>query len=84
MRMIVLSLVKLSKIFILKHVYAVCCHPEVSDEMVFKYTGKYILCKAVADRQQVCKQRDINCARYGYNAGQILGEGSYPEPEYDE
>jgi len=65
------------------NVYAVCCHPEVSDEVAFGYIGKYIICTAIAERQEMCRQRDIKALRMGSDAGQIFGEGSYASPEFD-
>lgn len=67
-----------------EHVYAVCCHHEVTDEVVFEYIGKYIISRAIADFQEMCVVRDIKCARLGTDAGQIFGEGSYPDVEIDE
>jgi hypothetical protein len=66
------------------HVYCVCCNQNVSDEVVFEYIGKYIISKAIADRQQLFIDRDIECARYGDKAGQIFGEGSQPIPISDD
>lgn len=68
----------------LHHVYAVCCNEKVKDEVVFEYIGKYIISKAITERQQLCVNRDIDCARNGVNAGQIFGDGSQPLPILDE
>ena len=56
----------------------------MKDEVVFEYIGKYIISNAIAERQQLCVNRDINCARYGVNSGQIFGDGSQPLPISDE
>ena len=61
-----------------EHVYCVCCNEKVTDEVVCEYIGKYIISDAIAERQQLCIDRDINCARMGVNAGQIFGPGFQP------
>ena len=55
------------------HVYAVCSNQNVKEDVISEYIGKYIISFAIAQRQQLCIERDIECARYDSFSGQIFG-----------
>lgn len=63
----------------IRHVYAVLANPLVTEVVISEYIGIYIISKAIAERQELCIERDIKCAIYGQNAGQIFADGSTPD-----
>ena len=54
-----------------EHVYAVCANQNVKESVISEYIGKLIISAAIAERQQLCVELDIECTRKGKFAGQI-------------
>lgn len=66
-----------------KHVYGVVCNARVTETVISEYIGKYIDSKAIAEKQEIAIEEELETTRAGMFAGLVFAEGSEPPTPED-